>query len=236
MSLYKEIHDHLLRIADPVLAERRTIFFKTGKGEYAEGDKFLGIIVPELRRMAKAYGKIDRESLILLLQSSFNEERLLGLFILVSQYNKGNAQTRQELFETYVDNLEHINNWNLVDSSAHLIVGAYLFDKDKTYLITLTQSPIMWHRRIAMVSTLFLIRKNQFDWTIKLAEMLICDDHDLIHKAVGWMLREIGEREEQVLRKFLDEHASYMPRTMLRYAIEKLPTNERLRYLTKSKS
>lgn len=231
MSSYQEIREQLLQIADTVLAKRRMIFFKTGKGDYAEGDKFLGIVVPALRNFAKTHALVSLETITSLIRSPFNEERLLGLFILEKQYKKGNQPKKNELFDLYIANLDHVNNWNLVDSSAHLILGAHLYQKDLSYLKTLAQSEILWHRRIAIIATLFFIRKNHFQPTILLAEMLLHDKHDLIHKAVGWTLREVGERELDTLKSFLNQHCTIMPRTSLRYAIEKLPTDERQQYL-----
>lgn len=232
MNSYKKIHDYLLHIADPIHEKQRQLFFKRGKGQYAEHDCFLGIVVPQLRRIAKLYRKVAFDVCLSLLQSSFNEERLLGLFILVDHYNKGNALDKKAIFMLYTENLNFINNWNLVDSSAHFIIGAHLFDQeDKSYLMELSLSPNLWHRRIGIISTFFFIRKNQYQWTIKLAELLLHDKHDLIHKAVGWMLREMGQKEEQYLKNFLDLHAKSMPRTMLRYSIEKLPTEERKMYM-----
>lgn len=231
MNNYEQIHGHLRSVADVLLSELRMTFFKSGKGEYAESDTFLGIAVPELRKFAKQYALVDRDTLISLIRSSYNEERLLGLFILEKQYKKGNEKQKNELFDLYLMNLDYVNNWNLVDSSAHLILGSHLYGKDVSYLKILAASSIMWHRRIAIIATLFFICKNQFDETLSLAKMLLHDTHDLIHKAVGWMLREVGERDQKVLKSFLDDYGTVMPRTMLRYAIEKLSLDERYHYL-----
>lgn len=211
--------------------QRKGVFFKTGVGDYAEHDKFLGVPVPRLREIAKKHHALDVTMLITLLQSSINEERLLALIIMVARYQKGDAQCQEELFKLYQCHIKHINNWNLVDASAHLIVGAYLYHKDKAYLEQLAISPMLWERRIAIVATWYFIRQNEFDWTLKLAETLITDKEDLIHKAVGWMLREMGKKDDKPLLLFLDKHASQMPRTMLRYAIERLPQAMRMHYM-----
>ncbi len=206
-------------------------FCKTGPGSYAEHDKFMGINVPTVRLIAKDFINLDHASLSQLIASEFNEERLLALFILIHQYNKAKNLKQAIIYNFYMDNLRHINNWNLVDSSAHLILGAHTHNADKTMLITLSKSTTMWERRIAIVATWYFIRKNNLEWTFKISEMLLGDSHDLIHKAVGWMLREAGKKNLAQLITFLDQHATKMPRTMLRYAIEKFPEPERKKYL-----
>ncbi len=207
------------------------IFYKTSPGDYAEHDQFIGVSVPALRQIARQYKTLPLSAVQLLLESPINEERLLALLILVNRYQKENAQTKQEIYQFYLKNLQHINNWNLVDASAHLIVGAHLLNADKTKLITLTKSPILWERRIAIVATWYFIRHHQLKPTIQIAELLLQDQHDLIQKAVGWMLREAGKRDQQVLINFLEKYAPLMPRTMLRYAIEKFSADERKAYL-----
>lgn len=229
---YVAIHEKLLQAAQDA-PPAKGIFFKTGKGDYAEHDIFIGIKVPVLRVLAKEYKALKREELAQLLHSAINEERLLALFILVGQYDKAQLAVKEELYSFYLEHKAHVNNWNLVDSSAHLIVGRHLLHAEKTVLLELARSSVVWDRRIAMVATWYFIRNNQFDWTITLAEQLLCDEHDLMHKAVGWMLREAGEKDQAVLIAFLDRHAAYMPRTMLRYAIEKFPEHERKAYLHK---
>lgn len=209
-----------------------SLFFKTGPGDYAEHDQFIGISVPNLRKIAKRYALLSMPFIQTLIESPFNEERLLALFILIDQYQKGELRVKQQLYQFYLDNLTHINNWNLVDASAHLIIGAHLFNKDKEILLTLAESTVLWDRRVAIVSTWYFIRHRDYEWTIKLAEVLLSDQHDLIQKAVGWMLREAGKKEQAVLIDFLLRHASRMPRTMLRYAIEKLTAEERNYYLS----
>ncbi len=217
-----------LRDAISVPKERASLFFKTNKGDYAEGDVFIGVTVPNLRKIAKKFTKLTLPQLAELMQSQVNEERLLALIILVAQYQKGD---KSRLYQFYLDNLAYVNNWNLVDASAHLIIGDYLWDKDRSSLLTLAHSATMWERRIAIVSTWHFIKKDDFEWTYKLAALLLNDTHDLIHKAVGWMLREAGKRNKALHIDFLNQHASTMPRTMLRYSIEKFPEPERQYYL-----
>lgn len=211
--------------------EKKAVFFKTGPGEYAEHDQFLGIPTPQLRKFAKIYQTLPLEQIIHLLQSPINEERLLALFMLVNLYQKGDGFLKAKIFKLYQTHIKQVNNWNLVDASAHLIVGNHLLQRNKDYLFYLVQSDILWERRIAIVSTWYFIRQNEFSWTIKLAERLIIDTQDLIHKAVGWMLREIGKRNEEILIAFLEQHAHHMPRTMLRYSIEKLDKERKQDYL-----
>ncbi len=230
MNTYKHINSIL-----PKLAKRssvaKAIFYKTAPGEYAAHDTFIGISVPTLREVANQFKNLPTEELHLLLQSGINEERFLALVILVNQYTRGNVAEKETLYQFYLKNLDQVNNWNLVDASAHLIMGAHLLNSNKDILLSLAKSEVMWHRRIAIVSTWYFIRQNQFDWTIKISKILLEDSHDLIHKAVGWMLREMGKKDVQGLKEFLDQHAKHMPRTMLRYAIEKFPEDERKKYL-----
>jgi len=215
------------------LAERKAIFFKTQPGEYAAHDQFLGIATPRLREIAKINHSLPNETVLELLHSPYNEERLLALFIFIERYQKGDAACKLQIYKLYQQHIKQINNWNLVDASAHLIVGAELYQKDKQYLLELAVSDLLWERRIAIVATWYFIRQNEFDWTIKIAELLLKDKQDLIHKAVGWMLREMGKRDITPLLTFLDTHAHTMPRTMLRYAIEKLNAQSRALYLAK---
>ncbi len=206
-------------------------FFKTGKGQYGEGDQFLGIRVPVLREQAKKFKNTPLSDLQLLLRSAYHEERLCALLLLVQKFTKADAQEKKTFYEFYLKNTRYINNWDLVDLSAPQIVGAYLLDKDKKQLVTLARSANLWERRIAIVSTFYFIKNNQFDDTQAIAQLLLDDREDLIHKAVGWMLREVGKRDVMVLKSFLHAHYARMPRTMLRYAIEKFPEPERLKYL-----
>ncbi|MCC8418313.1 MAG: DNA alkylation repair protein [Rickettsia endosymbiont of Glossina mortisans submortisans] len=211
--------------------ERRTMFFKTNEGEYGEHDKFIGVTVLTLRKIAKSYYNLDVGDLSRLITSEFNEERFLALAILIMQYQK--AQDKEFFYNFYLNNIKHVNNWNLVDASAHHVVGAYLWDKEKDYLYTLTKSEILWERRIAMVATWYFIKNNQLDTIFEIAKLLLNDKHDLMHKAVGWMLREAGKKDEKQLIDFLDRYISQMPRTAVRYAIEKFPEEIRKNILQK---
>lgn len=205
-------------------------FFKTGPGQYSAHDKFLGISVPVLRKIAKEYYLLPINDIQKLITSKFNEERLLALFILINRYQK-NTHEKEAIYDFYLKNIKRVNNWNLVDASAHYIIGAHLSSKSKTILIDLAQSKNMWERRIAIVSTWYFIRENNFAYTIKISKILLNDEHDLIHKAVGWMLREMGKRDQYCLINFLEKNANKMPRTMLRYAIEKFHKDTRRKYL-----
>lgn len=224
-----KLHLHSLSIP----SEEKARFFKSGIGEYAEGDKLLGITVPVLRKLAKEYSDIALNDIQFIVESEFNEERLLSMFILVAQYKKAPFDEKEMIYDFYIKNLAYVNNWNIVDSSAHLIIGYHLSDKDRSFLLELAASPVMWYRRIAVVATYYFIRQNDFEWTVRIAEILLNDSHDLIHKAVGWMLREVGGRRQDVLVDFLNKYKNNMPRTMLRYAIEKFPQEERVEFLKK---
>ncbi len=206
-------------------------FFKTGPGEYGEGDVFVGVKVPELRKLAKEYREITVKEVKQLLRSAIHEERLLALFILVLKYSKGNEAEKKRIYELYLKNTQFINNWDLVDSSAHHIIGAFLVDKRKEPLYSLAKSMNLWERRISIISTFYFIKHGKYAETLKISEILLTDEQDLIHKAVGWMLREIGKRHMPTEEKFLRKHYKRMPRTMLRYAIEKFPEDKRQRYL-----
>jgi len=206
-------------------------FFKTGPGEYGEGDIFIGIKVPVLRKLAKEYMNLSLKDVQIILRSKYHEERLLSLLILVDQFSKGDQKKKKRIYELYLKSTRIINNWDLVDSSAHLIVGPYLMDKSRTPLYELAQSDLLWERRIAVMSTFHYIKHDEFSDTLKIAGMLLSDKEDLIHKAVGWMLREIGKRRLQSEEIFLKKHYQKMPRTMLRYAIEKFPEPKRKSYL-----
>ena len=218
-----------------VTADRAKVFFKTGSGHYAEDDEFIGVTVPNLRKLSKDFSNINLFVLQNLLSSKINEERLLALFILTSQYQKADTLSKEELHQFYLDNLQYVNNWNLVDASAHLILGSHIYDKDRSILLQLAKSNILWERRVAIVSTWCFIKRNDLEWTFKIANLLLDDKQDLIHKAVGWMLREAGKRDKTVLLKFLSQKAPIMPRTMLRYAIEKFPEEQRKTYLSMRK-
>nr|WP_269810352.1 DNA alkylation repair protein [Kineosporia rhizophila] len=214
----------------------KAVFFKTGPGEYGEGDEFVGVRVPELRRMARGAGKsatlADVEAL---LAHRWNEVRLLGGLILVELYRRAKEPTQQEAaVQTMLDNLDRLSNWNLVDSVAPYVLGPWLLrnPERRPLLDELLTSPSVWWRRTAVVATFALIRAGEFDDLLRLAGRAIGDEHDLMHKATGWMLREVGQRDRAVLNRFLDAHAHEMPRTMLRYALEKHPQPERQAYLT----
>jgi len=227
----KIIHNDLLQLANEQIAEHSQRFFKTGKGEYGEGDIFLGIRVPLLRRLVKKYGGISIAEVRKLLHSKFHEERLLAVLMLVQLFKSADESVQKQVYDLYLENTEFINNWDIVDISASNIVGAHLHEKDKAPLSDLVQSKNLWERRIAIISTFYFIRQNEFDDTLKIAKILLNDKEDLIHKAVGWMLREVGKREIEFEEEFLQEHYKIMPRTMLRYAIEKFPETSRKMYL-----
>lgn len=211
-------------------------FFKTGKGEYGEGDKFLGITVPNIRLVARQYGHAPLDVVNRLLDSEWHECRMCALLMLVMKYKKAAEQEKQAIFDLYLSRTERINNWDLVDLSAPNIVGEHLYSStDRTILYRLAESSLLWNRRIAMVSTLCFIRKGDFGDTFALADKLVNSTHDLMQKAVGWMLREMGKRDISLLRIFLDKHAATMPRTMLRYAIEKMDSAERRMWMDKKK-
>ena len=226
-SLKKELRD----IADPEIAEHSMRFFKTGKGEYGEGDKFLGIRVPVLRQLAKKYRDLELPDIKKFLQSSFHEERLCALIMLVNKFLKGSEKVKKDIFKFYIGSIDYINNWDLVDSSAHYIVGVYLEKRDRDILYKMAESDNLWKRRIAIISTFHLIKKKIFKDALFISEVLLKDKEDLIHKAVGWMLREIGKRDISAEKDFLDKHYQEMPRTMLRYAIERFQETERQKYL-----
>lgn len=226
------LQHHLQKLANPEKALLYAQFFKTGKGEYGEGDKFLGIVVPEQRKAAQKYSNLSLPELQQLLSSKIHEYRLTALFTLLKKYQKATESEKKELFDFYLHNTKNINNWDLVDSSAPYIVGTYLLDKDKSVLYQLARSTNLWEKRIAILSTQAFIRKGKFEDTLRIAEILLHDSHDLIHKAVGWMLREIGHRNQEAEEKFLRKHYQVMPRTMLRYAIEKFEEEKRKVYLS----
>ena len=211
-------------------------FFKTDVNAYAAHDRFLGVSVPTVHAVAKQFAELSHTDLQVLIQSKFNEERLLALFILTSQYQKGSHPTKELCYKFYITHIDHVNNWNLIDASCRDIVGAHLEHNDRSVLHRLAASDNLWKRRIAIVSTWHFIRNNDFEWTVMIAKTLIADSHDLIHKAVGWMLREMGGKNNTELVTFLDEHAHIMPRTMLRYAIEKFPADIRKNYLARKKN
>lgn len=228
---HQEIVDHLHSFANPETAEHSQHFFKTDKGEYGYGDKFLGIRVPLIRQSVKKYKTAPLSIAKKLFQSEYHEIRLFALLLLVFQFSKGNPIEQKKIYSVYLNNTQYINNWDLVDSSAHHIVGKYLENRDKTILYRLSKSNSLWERRIAIMSTFHFIRNNEFKETLHISTQLLNDQEDLIHKAVGWMLREVGKRNLAAETDFLQSHYKTMPRTMLRYAIEKFSKEERKKYL-----
>jgi 3-methyladenine DNA glycosylase AlkD len=222
----------LRRYASPAKAAVLSRFFKTAPGEYGEGDIFIGVKVPEIRSVAKEFLGMKTSHILSLLHSGIHEERLLALLILTGQYEKGDAQAKNDIAGTYLKNTARINNWDLVDVSAPGILGDHLLQKDRSLLLDLAASGNLWERRIAIVTTLAFIRKGDLSWTLRIAERLMNDSEDLIHKATGWMLREAGKRDKALLEEFLKKNLKRMPRTMLRYAIEKFPAHLRKKYLS----
>ncbi len=227
------VRDAMRALATPEQAAVARRFFKTGPGEYGEGDLFLGIKVPQIRALIRSCDALDEADVLALVRSKYHEERMLGLYCLVRRFERGEAKTRKHVFDLYLANTKWINNWDLVDTSAPHIVGAWLLDKDRAILRKLAKSQSLWERRIAVLATQALIRDGQFADTIEIVASLLADTHDLMHKACGWMLREVGNRDEAVLESFLARHVAAMPRTMLRYAIEKLPEKRRKAWLAK---
>ena len=231
MELAENLRKDLKKSSNKDKAKLLQRFFKTGKGEYAEGDIFLGISVPQQRKLAKKYSNLDILTLQSLLDSKIHEERLIALLILVENYKKSHEEQKYQISSFYLKNTKNINNWDLVDLSAPNILGNYLLEKPKDILFKLAQSSLLWEKRISIISSFAFIKNNQFDTTLKIAKILLNDSHDLIHKAVGWMLREIGKRSLQEEENFLRTSYKEMPRTMLRYAIEKFPEEKRQAYL-----
>lgn len=227
----KEIVLELKRLGNEDIASHSQYFFKTGKGEYGEGDIFLGIRVPVLRQQVKLFVTAPLNEVEKLLHSKFHEARLLAVLILVAQFKCGNNQQKANIYKLYLSNTDFINNWDIVDSSAHLIIGPYLQERSHKILYKLAKSKKLWERRIAVMSTFHFIKQNDFTTALEIIELLLEDKEDLIHKVTGWMLREIGKREQEAEEIFLKEHYQLMPRTMLRYAIEKFPERRRQQYL-----
>jgi 3-methyladenine DNA glycosylase AlkD len=228
----EEISRRLHELADPKKAKDLLWFFKTGKGQYGEGDVFIGVMTPKLRLVVKSVAKdTTDEEVKKLLASPIHEERSAALQIWVAQFAKADENRRREIYENYLASSARINNWDLVDCSAPQIVGGWLEKRDRAILYTLAESKSLWERRISILATFAFIRSGDFIDTLSIAKILLGDPHDLIHKATGWMLREVGKRDEKVLRDFLDKYGAKMPRTALRYAIEKFPEKERKAYL-----
>lgn len=229
----ENIKKEIKNSANSKQAEILQRFFKTGKGEYGEGDIFLGIKVPEQRRISKKYQTMPLKYIQSLLISSIHEHRLISLFILIYQYKKADEKTKKKIFDFYLKNTNNVNSWDLVDLSAPNIVGNYLLDKPRGEVYRLAKSKILWERRIAILATFEFIKNNEYRDTLKISEILLKDNHDLIHKAVGWMLREVGKRNQAVEEKFLKKYYKNMPRTMLRYAIERFDEKKRKFYMKK---
>lgn len=233
--MLEQLRKEMRGLANPERARVSRTFFKTGKGEYGEGDVFLGMSVPQMRRLARQYAALDAESLACLLASPVHEERGMALLVLVNRFQKAEAAERARIYRFYMKHRAAVNNWDLVDCSAPYIVGPYLEGRDTGVLTKLARSRSLWDRRIAILATFHFIRQGRPGETLRIAEMLLRDPHDLIHKAVGWMLRETGKRcGEEVAIAFLEKHRRAMPRTMLRYAIERFPAGRRAYFLSKS--
>ena len=226
-----DIAARLRRRADGSRVAGLQRFFKTGPGEYAEGDVFIGVTVPNLRQVCRECRDAAIPDILPLLGSGVHEERLLALLLLVEAFKRGAEERKREIYRLYLANTKYINNWDLVDSSAPHIVGAWLFTRSRSPLRRLARSSSLWERRIAIIATQFFIRSGDFEETFRIADLLLADRHDLIHKAVGWMLREVGNRSPKAERAWLESRYPRMPRTMLRYEIEKFPEAERRRYL-----
>lgn len=231
MNTATDLMDRLRQLGDPEDARFLQRYFRTGPGEYGEGDQFLGIRIPVLRRLAREHRGVPPDEIAELLRSPWHEARMLALLLMVDAYVRGGADARDAIYTLYLANTRYVNNWDLVDSSAPYIVGAHLEDGDRGVLERLARSDSLWERRIAILATLHFIRRGDFDPTLRIAELLVDDGHDLIHKAVGWMLREVGNRDRAAEEAFLRRHHRSMPRTMLRYAIEKFPPGQRHAWL-----
>jgi 3-methyladenine DNA glycosylase AlkD len=229
--MVNEIRAQLRRFADPAVARGSQRFFKTGPGGYGAGDRFLGVRVPQIRKLVTLFPEATLATVSELLESPWHEERLFALFLLIAKYERSGTETRAKIARLYLGKRQYVNNWDLVDSSAHLILGPHLQNGDRRLLDRLARSRSLWERRMAMLTTLCYIRQNDYADALRIAALLVDDREDLIHKAVGWMLREIGNRDPAAEHAFLDVHAAHMPRTMLRYAIEKFSPDERVQYL-----
>ena len=226
-----KLKKELKKAANPKKAKHSQRFFKTGKGQYGEGDVFIGLTVPQQRSIAKKYVGLSLPKIQELLKSKIHEYRLVGLIILVEKFKKAEEGEKGNIFNFYLKNTKFINNWDLIDLTAPNIVGNFLLDKKRTLLYDLAESKDLWEKRISILSTFAFIRNNEFEDTLRITKILLKDQHDLIHKACGWMLREVGKRNQKTLEKFLKQHYKTMPRTMLRYSIERFEEGERLRYL-----
>ena len=226
-----DVRQALEALRDPEVAAHSARFFKSGPGDYGAGDRFLGIRVPKLRALASANRSLPHDAVVEHLRSAWHEERLLALLILVDQHRRGSAEERERIHRTYLDHARYVNNWDLVDASAPHLVGPHVHPDAPTLLERLADSDLVWERRIAVLATLHWTREGVVGPTLAIADRLLGDPHDLIHKAVGWMVREAGKRDSERFEAFLAARYRRMPRTMLRYAIEKLPEAQRQRFL-----
>jgi 3-methyladenine DNA glycosylase AlkD len=233
-SILHDAQEALLQLRNAEKAQFLSGFFKTGKGQYGEGDQFLGITVPVVRQLVRKFQALTVADCNLLLESEFNEVRLFALLVMVRHFARGDVAMQGNVYRCFVRQRHRVNNWNLVDSSAPYISGPYLLLRNRSALDEWVQSPVLWDRRIALLSTFAFIRANDFTDTLRLCTLLLQDREDLMHKACGWMLREVGKRDLPALENFLQQRAQAMPRTMLRYAIEKLPEDQRQNYLKRS--
>ncbi len=232
MNLLKQLRKELNKLSDPIRAQHSKRYFKTGPREYGEGDIFLGINIPTQRNIAKKYYNLNFFEIKDLLKSKIHTERFIALLVLMDRYGKTKVEEKTKIFNFYLKSIKGVNNWDLVDISSPKIIGDYLFDKNKDILYQLAKSKNLWKRRISIISTQFFIKNNQFADTLEIALILLKDKEDLIHKAVGWMLREVGKKNQTIEEKFLKKYAPIMPRTMLRYAIEKFTPSKKNFYLS----
>ncbi|WP_251622842.1 DNA alkylation repair protein [Odoribacter lunatus] len=232
INVAEEIKAELEALGSPEKALHLSRFFKTGKGEYGEGDQFLGVKVPEQRSIAKKYAYAGMDAIKDLISSPFHEHRLTALFILIQKYQKSKTTTEKENYiRFYLSHTHFINNWDLVDLSCYILLGHWLQDKEHTLLYQLADSSNLWEQRIAIVSCMYFVRQGNFQTCLAIADKLLLHPHDLIHKATGWLLREIGKKDKNTLVDFLHAHYLQMPRTTLRYAIERFPEEERKKWL-----
>lgn len=231
-SQVEKILTRLKRAGNKETATHSQRFFKTGKGEYGEGDIFLGIRVPVVRKFVKEYKTLSLDDVLTIFKSSYHEVRLFAALLMVTKYKASkDEREKKSIYKAYMGNTKYINNWDIIDTSAEHIVGAYLFERSRKPLFKFAKSATLWERRISILSTFYFIRREDFSDTLAISEILLNDKEDLIHKAVGWMLREVGNRDYKTEEKFLKKHYRKMPRTMLRYAIERFPEKERLAFL-----
>ncbi len=231
--MLKQLEQELQKLGSPSKSKIYSRFFKTGKGEYGEGDVFIGLTVPEQRALAKRYVNLDIADVEKLLLNKIHEYRLTGFFILTYKFEKADEKQKKSIVEFYLRNKHCANNWDLIDCVADKILGSYLLGKKKDVIYELAKSDSLWDRRIAIISTFHFIKNNQFEDTLKISEILLNDKHDLIHKAVGWMLREVGKRNQKKEEEFLKKYHKTMPRTMLRYAIERFDEDKKRFYMGK---